>query len=1037
MKNCLRIVCVVGILLLTAAFSGAVFAQGTLKGRITDKATGEGVVEATVVVEGTNYGVLTDLDGYYSLELADGEFMIQVTYVGYAAQTQSVTIKNGQTVTLDFALGVNDEVLSELVVVGYGSQYKRELVGSVAKVESKQLNEVVGASFEMALQGKAAGVQLTQSSGAAGAGSVVRIRGLASIGAGGDPLYVIDGIPITTDNFLLGTSGASNNNPLSSINPNDIESIEILKDASAAAIYGSRAANGVILVTTKRGKKSDGKPIFNFSARMGTSDPTVLPNLLSADEWLAVRQEAWENDGNAGRAPLPKTITDRGWNYDSIAGINTNWYDQVVQTGIKQDYNLSMRQGSDVFRTYVGVSYSDSESYLRGNKFQRISGRANFDYKPIKQLNIGLSTSASRGFNFRQNQSWSGGLGDAMTWLLPIYPVYDSNGNYFLGGSPGFKRDHSSSRVQEWRFVENLTASILPMEGLSINLSGNLDYMKLSNFYFSDSLFENGPSKAYAGYINIPNWSAFGTATYDVKLPNKNHALRALLGIERQSASQLSASEEYLGSNRHIYEGTEGGVESYKNDFVRDRFSSNNYNFLSYFSRINYNFKEKLFLQGVVRRDYSSKFGENYRWGWFPSIGVGYLLSEEPFIKDLGIINNLKIKASFGKTGNANIPWTEQYSDYQYGQEIGQGSYYNENPIRYIKKLDNPDLRWETNYTYDAGIEIGFLENVITSELTVYNRRAVDAILLGRLPASSGIGNSRDDLIRYENAAKINNFGVEFGLVSRNIIKDHFKWKTDFNISFNKNKVLDVSSATPDALGAAYTGDVRAIVGESISSNYLIPFSHVDAETGRPVYIDANGNETFVYDVVNNRQAVGNGMPRWFGGFTNTFDIKRFNVGIGFTFTQGNTLYDDAAKRFLGVVENWNLQNAILDRWRQAGDEASYPQLTYSMLNWGGNDNLWQNNHTLWLYDASMIRLRNLSLGYTFPFKDNAAINSIRLTASATNLFTWSETIQYGLDPEIARERDDATARNIGGTGISYLTSPQEKTFNIGIDVEF
>ena len=373
---------------------------------------------------------------------------------------------------------MNPAVLSldEVVVVGYGTQRRRELVGTVAKIDSKDLNETIGGSFENALQGKAAGVQLTQSSGVAGAGSIIRVRGVGSLSSGGDPLFVVDGIPITQDPFLSGERGGLNNNPLSSINPDDIESIEILKDASAAAIYGSRGSNGVIIITTKRGKS--GKPQFTFNTRIGLAQPTNIIDLLNAEEWVMVQQEAWENDGGVGRVPLPLNLS-----YEDIEGIDTDWIDEVVQTGLKQEYNLSMRQGGKKLKTYAGLSWSDSESYQKGNTFKRLTGRINLDYNILPGLDVGVSTSLARGLNDRIDQAWSGGFGSAISTALPIYPIKDENGDWFnIYGNPVAQRELKDWRTQEWRSINNFSLNYKPFDGLNIKATASYDYMDLGDF---------------------------------------------------------------------------------------------------------------------------------------------------------------------------------------------------------------------------------------------------------------------------------------------------------------------------------------------------------------------------------------------------------------------------------------------------------------------------------------------------------------------------------------------------------------------------
>ncbi len=1014
-------------IIISCLFAFSAIAQNNISGTVTDE-TGTPVIAATVSIEGTTKGTSTDAVGKYTLtNVPAGEVVVVVTYIGYEEQRQAVTV--GRTpITLDFRIGENAELLNEVVVVGYGTQRKRDLVGSVVQIESDELLDVVGGSFENVLQGKASGVQITQSSGIAGAGSVVRVRGVKSISSGGDPLYVVDGIPITQDNFIQGSDNGQNNNPLSSLNPNDIESLQILKDAAASAIYGSRGANGVVIITTKRGKT--GKPVFEYSTRIGTSNPTRIIEMMNAEEWLQIRQEAWNNDGNTGRSPLPNVLTENGYGYEDIQNLDTDWLDEVIKTGIKYEHNLSMKQGNEKLSSYVGLSYSDAESYLVGNSFQRTSGRANLDYRFADFASLTLSTSLSQGVNNRVQQAWAGGLGMAQSSALPIYPIYGANGDYFnLYGNPVAQQKLTDLKTRELRSINSIGLNIDPLENLRLNFTGNYDYMRLGDYLLEDSIWTNKFSIADADIKQINNWSLYNTATYDVKLPNEKHSLRVMGGQEYQKSGTDQTYTKVEDVSGHLYT----NYSSFENfDTLDNNFNEQNKEkFFSLFSRVNYAYDDKYLVQLVYRSDWSSKFGPKRRRGDFPSVGVGYILSEEAFLKDHSVINFLKIKAGWGLTGNADIAWDEQFAERLPPEQLNLADYYNGEPIRYVTKLENPYLKWEKTSSFDVGAEIGLWNDRVTAGLTYYYARTADAIIKNSLQASFGI----DNLEYWENAAIIENKGVEFELSTRNLT-GKLKWRTDFNIAQNNNVVLDVSSAAPDALDGGF-GDTRVLEGYPVGSNYIVPFSHIDGETGRPVYLDADGNETFVYDVANNRQVVGNILPDVVGGITNTFKYNDFDLSFLWTFSIGNDIYDDAAKRQLGVVTDWNMRREVFDRWRSPGDtDVTFPQLTMTMLNWGGNDNFWQNNSSLWLYDGSYARLKNLTLGYNYKVsKEKSPIDKIRIYLSGTNLMTLTK--YPGWDPEVARDRDSAQQRNAGGFGVSYLTPPQERTFNLGVNVSF
>ncbi len=1021
------------------------WAQGTITGTVKDD-TGEPVIGATIVVKGTTLGASTDFDGNYTLErVPAGTVMLTATFIGFQPQERTLSLNNGQTLRADFTLSEDTELIDEVVVIGYGVTRKRDLVGSVAKVE--QVNEIVGGSFENALQGKAPGVQITQTSGVAGAGSVIRVRGSNSVSSNGDPLIVVDGIPITQDNFLLGEAGGVNNNPLSSINPNDIESVEILKDAAAKAIYGSRGANGVILITTKRGKGVSGKPTFNFSTRLGLVKETNRVRVLNSEEWLGVRQEAWENDGNVGRAPLPNGLT-----YEDIEGIDTDWYDEVFQTGFQQDYNLSANGKYKGIGYYGGVSYTSAPSYLQGNVFNRLSGRVNLDFNLLKNLKLSVSSTLNRSVTERAAVSFAGGLGEAQTTALPIYGItYDqmienaynrgdlaraaqleaasaaTGGYYNLYNNPAARRELQKAHIFEMRTINNASLTYQPIKNLYITAQGNYDFMNVGEYNNEDSLWTTIGDINKANRRRIYNYSGYGVVDYTLPLPEA-HNLKVSVGSEYQRTLRQERFEGYVGVSDFLYTDADFAnvidtLDGTRLDFFTPANASTK--FLSFFGRVNYIFKDKYMAQFTYRRDGSSVFGSNNRWGDFPAFGVGYIISEENFWGGAKkVFNYLKFKASWGMSGIAGIPGSSQFALYN-----PNGTYNNQSTF-YQTKPANPNLRWETNTMIDVGFEFGMFNDRLTGELALYHAITSDAVIRTRLQASTGF----DDLEYYQNIGKIRNMGIEFSLTSRNIVTKTFDWTTRFNVASNQNRVLEVGTATPDALDGGF-GDVRAIPGYPMQINYIVPFSHVDQATGRPVYIDINGNETFEYNAVRDRRPAENLLPWAFGSIINEFRYKNFDLSFMFYYSLGGKIYDDAAKRQLGVVTDWNMRADLFDRWQEPGDVARYPQLTMTMLNWGGNDNFWQNNHSLWLEDATFVRLRNLTAGYSIPLTNSKSFKRARVYFVGTNLLTF--TPYTGWDPEVGRGRENVQQRNIGGTNVTYLTSPQAKSFIFGVDLTF
>lgn len=1005
----------------------------TVKGKIVDEKN-LALTGATVIADGGGIGKFAEVDGSYELLLSAGKHTIEYSFIGYKKQTRTLTLLEGETKIIDIKLEPESIYIDDIIVVGYGTQREKNVTGNIEKVDGKKLTELPTPSFEAALQGQAAGVQVTVGSGLAGSASTIRVRGTASVSAGGDPLYVVDGIPITQDYFIKGNGGAMNNNPLATLNPNDIESVEILKDASATAIYGSRGANGVILITTKRGSYKQGLMV-DFSARVGVSTPASLPNMTSTAEYLQLRQEAWENDGGTGYVWLPNftNATDddetRRNAYLNALKTDNDWVDETIGTGVKQNYSVGLRNGGKKYAAFVGLSYDDNQSYLLGNSYERISGRINLDYTTTKWMKVIVSSSVSQGINNRIDAAWSGGLGDAMSNSLPFYPIqYDQNvyendttllheeGEYFIyrdefGGPKnpvGYRKDFKAWRNTENRSINNVRVLINPMKNLNIVASGGLDYMNFQETVNEDPIPTiRDFSQSFRNVNNVLNFNYSLTGDYKWEY-GEDHEFGALLGTEYQKSTSDGYSESIIDD-----------VE-----IPRNNFTPSEHSFLSYFSRINYTYKGRYLIQATARVDGSSRFGRNNRYGFFPSVSAGWIISDEAFLKDHKTISYLKIKASYGLTGNANIPDYARFGTYSVADN---GIQYNGEPILFPLQLANPNLKWETSRTLDASVEVGLWNDRITFEIGAYDKQSDDVLLNVNVSPSTGFTNF------WDNVASIQNRGIEFSIRSRNLV-GKFKWTTDLNIARNSNELLDIGNYTPDAVSGG-TNDSRVIVGQPIGSFYLVEFSHVDTENGLPVYLDLDGNETYDYDNAI-RKYVGDGLPDFIGGITNSFRYKKWDLQALAIFSVGAKIFDSSAKRQLGVVSGWNMRTDKFDRWQQPGDEATFPVLTLDETRYGLDDGFPWWNTSLFVYDASYLRLRNLTLGYNFDDFTVKKMNvtGFRISANVTNLFTITNF--PGLDPEVARDFENAQDRNLS-PNVTYLTPPQERSYNLTISLSF
>lgn len=1023
----------------------------TVSGRVLDE-EGEPLPGATIVIkEQPKVGTVTDFDGYYKLSgFSPSKITLIISFIGYVEKQIELDATTGGEIKAPiFKMEESSSSLDEVIVVGYGVQRKRESSGSVVSLSTKDITDIPTPSFENAIQGKAPGVQVITGSGLAASPSIVRIRGIASISAAGDPLYVVDGIPISQDFFTNGNSGGMNTNPLASINPNDIQSIDILKDASATAIYGSRGANGVIIITTKRGNQKGLK--FGFTSTLGTSQPTKRPDMLNSSQYLQLFEEAWINDGNVGTPSFPSSVP---MSWEEAKKYDTDWVDQTIGTGFKQFYDFNVQKGAEDYNYYFGLSYDINESYLIGNSYERLSGRFNGDYRINDKLKVGITTSISRGDNNRVDAAWSGGLGAAMSTALPIYPIFydkdeytfDGNGDSTLsaskgdhwlkagiGNNPVANRELKSWRVREWRSINSVNVNYAPIKNLNIVASGSYDYMnQLEDVHLTSSQlhgFEGIGGVAFRSPRQIHNYSSFVTGSYNWKI-NENHNITFLVGTEYQQSqnyvsgiktlnedSLLTTINYILDVDEPYYDLANKDNYDYDSTWLEP---NKRFNFMSYFTRVNYSYKNKYYVQGVFRTDGSSKFGPNKRYGYFPSISGGWILSEEKFLKFNPVVNFLKLKASYGYVGSAGLPpnaWRSIYGVSNTG--------YNNSQIIFPTLLENPNLQWESSTVFDIGIEYGLLEDRITGEIAYYNKRSKDVFLRITPPAYNGSGQF------WDNVGEILNEGVEFSITSRNIVGE-FQWTTNFNIAYNYNELVSIGGYNEDAVSGG-TNDTRTVIGKPVGTNFLVRFSHVDQETGAPVYLDINGAETLTWDP-KDRVAVGKVLPDAIGGITNTFRYKGLDLSFLFVYSIGGNIYDSSSKRQLGVVDEWNKTTEIFDRWQQAGDEATYAKLTLDKENLGSNTP-WINTD-LWLHDASYARLRNLTIGYTLPRRtvDKMKLSSCRVSLTASNLLTF--TNYPGIDPEIARDFENPTDRNMS-PNISYLTPPQEKTFTLTINLTF
>ena len=1014
---------------LLIALCSQVSSAQSVAGKVYD-ASNQTLPGVIVKEKESGIGAATDIDGNYKLSLSAGKHVIQFVLIGYINQSQEINLQPGQDLILDVKLEEDMKMTEEVVVVGYGVQRKRDVTGSITKIDGKDMTKVPVPSFEAALQGRGAGIQVSQGSGLAGSGSLVRIRGVSSISAGGDPLYVVDGIPITQSPFLRGNSGAMNNNPLTFLNPNDIESIEVLKDAAATGIYGSRGANGVVLITTKRGKQKG--LTVDLTVRVGTSTAASKPNMMTTDEYLTIRQEAWENDGGTGYVYLPGLSSSsddasvREAKFNEAKKTNTNWFDELTGVGIKQSYNVGIGYVYKDLKLFASLGNEDNGSYIVGNRFVRNTARLNADLKITKKLLYSLGGSYTASINRRVDAAWSGGIGEAMSTAMPYFPVYDTSGTNYYMWNNGYSNPVAYRELRKWinfdkRLITNHAFTYLINDDWSVRGTASLDYMDQSEMKFLPEGINPGQTQDYAEKFPnwVTNWNSNGTINYNHTY-KEDHRVGMMLGSEIQKSITNGYSQIKYPLLTALPTPSELSRDTitpqYGNAFQEVM------TFSSFFARFNYSIADKYFFQLVTRADASSKFGADTKWGTFPSVSAGWILSEEEFMNDVKKVSFLKLRASWGITGNADIPRDAQYEKWA----LSSGGY-NGLPYRYQTQLGNPGLQWESSNVVDAALEFGVLNDRITGTLSVYRKNTNQVLLQYNVQTSTGFTNV------WANAGEIRNQGIEFSIHTNNLdAKRKFQWSTDLNISRNSNEVISIGDFTPDALSGG-TNDSRVQIGKPVGSFYLVQFAGLDQESGRPMYYDLNGNKTYNYDL-NNRQYAGAGLPKAYGGITNNFSYKNWGLSVFMVYSLGAKIFDSSGKRQMGVVSDWNMRTDLFDRWQAPGDDTQFARVTLDENTYGlQTGNPWWNT-SLFIYKADYLRMKNISLSYNFNMKENSAIRGLSLSIAASNLFVITNF--PGLDPELVRDFENAQDRNLS-PNVTYLTPPQERSFYFTISANF
>lgn len=995
-----------------------------IRGRIIDE-SGDPLPGVTIIVKGSTQGTVSDIEGNFSLDVSATDVLV-FSFIGYKEQT--IEIGNQREVNVTMRESLSD--LGEVVVVGYGTQNKRDVTGSISSVKQSDIRELAVSSPEAMLQGKVPGVQIVQNSGTPGGEVFVRVRGTASLLGESRPLYVIDGVPLNTSTAV--TSGGERLSPLADINPNDIESMEILKDAAATAIYGSRGSNGVILITTKRGKPGEGKVSFDFYR--GVQNVWKTQDLINGSQFVNVLTEGLTNRN-------PNLLDNPPFNSLEVTGSNTNYQDEIFQSATIENYALSVSGGNGKLTTFLSAGYFNQEGTIIGQDFKRYSLRFNIDYQATDKLKVGSSTTLSNALQNRIETGFGGRsiLANAIT-RNPNLPVYNPDGSYSVDPlgveNPVMLANEVTFNGTQRRVVTNIYADYALMKGLTFRTVLGVDYNDdRQNLYVPSFVISNqGNAQAQAFMLDEQTFINDNTLSYNVTFEDK-HNLSVLAGFGTQSSTLnfLSAGGRSTGSDIIPTIGAIGSPSIPSQNIT-------GWGLLSYFGRVNYSFASKYLVEGSFRVDGSSRFGENKRYGTFPGVSLGWRISEEAFLNNSKLISDLKLRFGVGLTGNQ-----DGIGNFASKALYAPGANYDGNPGIAQQNIPNADLGWESTQTTNLGLDLSLLNGRFSFVADAYIKTTKDLLFPFQLPWTSGFSS-----IGLANIGTMENKGLEMAF-SANILTGEFKWVADFNISFNRVKVTDLpvnGSAgsdfifkLPDSYGiegpyqiyrigqplGSFIGYVYDGVYESDES---VPDALFDRglRGGDARFLDLN--EDGVFDRTNDRTIIGNALPQHIGGLTNTFSYRGFSLNMLFNWSYGNDIYNMTRAVLTSRSEEFNQSVEVLDRWRQPGDVTQVPRAIYASSSVAGNAPT--DASSRFLEDGSFLRLRNATFAYNLPsdFLEKWKISSARIYFSGQNL--WTLTNYSGFDPE---------NQNLGtGTpilGVDYLNQPQPKTYMIGLNLSF
>ena len=1003
----------------------------SISGTVSSKEDGASIPGVSVMVKGTTLGSVTDLDGKYTLSAPADAKVLVFSFIGM----KDLEVEIGGQTTINVTMETDVFSVDEVVVVGYGTQKKREVTGSIASVKGDDISTLATPSFESQLAGRASGVQITSQSGVLGATPRIRIRGVGSISSGTYPLIVVDGIPVATG----GLGGYASNNALTDINPADIESVEILKDGSATAIYGSRAANGVMLITTKKGAK--GKFKLNYNSYVGVAQPVNLFDLLNAEEFITIANEKRSNRGQSALAV--------------DGGVDTDWQKEVLrQNALQQDHNLSLSGATEQNSYYFSLGYTGQEGVSKPNEMVRYSTRANVDQKVKKWLtigaNIGVTQTEYYGMNTGEN-SLSGNIFSAIR-QLPNTPIYNPehptgyNIDFVTPGLVGrwknaatiddnlpnilYTLDKNVYSTKNLRTLGNAFASFDIVSGLNLRTQIGIDRNGSEGLLYWNAIHGDGQSvkgRVQNMYDSYTRWNWQNVLSYNKSFADvHNVSAVAVAEYQKQRYNWFEALGTDLSNEFFQYNLISG---SYGTPNSGGGLSENG--FISYAGRLNYNYSEKYFIQASVRYDGISSLPEANKWGVFPGVSAGWNVAREGFMADLNeVISDLKIRGSYAEVGNTSI------GNYPYLGLYGAAKYADYNGIAFAQ-MGNDQLKWETSKKIDVGLDVMLYEGRFKFSYDYYQNNQDGLILAAPTPPSFGIpGNSVN-----KNVGELKNWGHEFSGEAVIINKDKLSWSIDANLTFAENEIVSLLEGQEQILPDNYT---IIKIGESIRAIYGYDYQGVNMANGYPIYRKTDGSlvqgdipssSYKVYDPANpkdvskaaslssatDKKIFGPSLPTWFGAVSSKFVYAGFDFNIMFRFSGGNYIMN-RTRDDLTQHSFTNNSREILGRWKSEAEPGDgwTPKLWYQ----GGNFiNISNQTNGRFVEKGDFIKLQNIVIGYTLPKQllNRINIENIRVFAQGQDL--WMGTKYTGIDPEME------------SNGVDFNGTPRQRVFTLGLNL--